>query len=389
MWETSLAPEDRAVRRLVVAIAPDADAAASAWAWSGGGTGIPPLARYLLHAAKLRYELRVWRRDSQARRLQQSLDSLSAELRRAGVSDPAREELLRQSRLDAALLHADLRAMRQTVEIAADNLGRSLDNGRWLVPGGPFADDADLGRWLAQQLDDEASYLAIAAERAGQIPGLLRRDDAAGGTAADARPGRAGHPLDRRKNVFVVYGRDPARWEVFTFLRALGLRPLEWETLVRATRKASPFLSETVRAGLDLACAAVVVMTPEDVVHLHPGLREPREKEFEVRDSLQARPNVLLELGMALAAKPAETIVLMFGEHRPFSDIGGLNSHHRHRQPGMQAQDRRAAGEKGRLPRGRFRGGLAARGKLRRAYRPGPYPGRGSALTSPAPMRPV
>jgi hypothetical protein len=101
VWETSLAPEDRAVRRLVVAIAPDADAAASAWVWSDGGTGIPPLARYLLHAAKLRYELRVWRRDSQARRLQQSLDSLSAELRRASVSDPAREELLRQSRLDA------------------------------------------------------------------------------------------------------------------------------------------------------------------------------------------------------------------------------------------------------------------------------------------------
>jgi predicted nucleotide-binding protein len=69
----------------------------------------------------------------------------------------------------------------------------------------------------------------------------------------------------------------------------------------------------------------VVLMTPEDVVHLHPDLHEAREKETEVRDTLQARPNVLLELGMALAAKPAGTVVLMVGEHRPVTDLGGVN----------------------------------------------------------------
>src|ERR1700722_19091078 len=98
-------------------MAPEADPAASAWAWSDSTAAIPPAARYLLHAAKVRYELRVWRRDSQAYRLRESLDTLAAELRRAGTSDPAMRELLRLRRMDAVSQHADLLAMRRTVEI--------------------------------------------------------------------------------------------------------------------------------------------------------------------------------------------------------------------------------------------------------------------------------
>ncbi len=73
--------DERRLRRLVIAIAPDADPAAFAWAWSQGGTAIPPLARYLLHAAKLRYQLRVWQRDGQARQVRGALDAVSRELR--------------------------------------------------------------------------------------------------------------------------------------------------------------------------------------------------------------------------------------------------------------------------------------------------------------------
>ena len=40
---------------------------------------------------------------------------------------------------------------------------------------------------------------------------------------------------------------------------------------------------------------------------------------------MQARPNVLLELGMALAAKPEETLVLVAGEQRPVTDLGGMS----------------------------------------------------------------
>jgi len=43
--------------------------------------------------------------------------------------------------------------------------------------------------------------------------------------------------------VFVVHGRNVAvRDSMFNFLRAIGLRPLEWETAVGLTAKASPYI---------------------------------------------------------------------------------------------------------------------------------------------------
>jgi predicted nucleotide-binding protein len=334
LWETATAPEDRMLRRFVLAIAPDADAAASAWVWSRGDVAIPPLARYLLHAAKLRYEMRVWRSDSQARELRATLDALSTEFRRLGASDPARERLLRLRSLDVNLLNADLRDLRHSVEIAADNLSRAFDLSGLLVPGGAFADDAALAQSMLEALDDEVAYLSRAAERAEltQRAAQDRRPAPAPQEPAPAPQEPAPAPQeppgqdDLRRNVFVVYGRDePARRAVFEFLRAIGLRPLEWETLARATGKGAPSLSETVRTGLAMSRAVVVLMTPEDVVHLHPDLHEADEAKAETADALQARPNVLLELGMALAAHPNGTLVLMFGDHRPVTDLGGIN----------------------------------------------------------------
>jgi predicted nucleotide-binding protein len=335
LWETATEPDDRMLRRFVLAIAPDAEAAASAWAWSRGDVAIPPLARYLLHAAKLRYELRVWRSDGQARELRAALDTVSTEFRRLGASDPAKQRLLQLRSLDVKLLDADLRDLRQSVEIAAGNLPRAFDLSGLLVPGSAFADDAALAQSMLEALDDEVAYLGRAAERAelSQRAGQDGRrtevlEEPLSATASSEQGASAGQAAtaDLRRNVFVVYGRDElARRAVFEFLRAIGLRPLEWEPLVRATGKSAPSLSETVRTGLAMTRAVVVLMTPEDVVHLHPELHEAHEAEAETADALQARPNVLLELGMALAAHPNGTLVLMFGDHRPVTDLGGIN----------------------------------------------------------------
>jgi hypothetical protein len=252
VWEAGTGPEARVTRRLVIPMEPAADPAASAWAWSGSDTAIPPLARYLLHAAKIRYELGVWERDSQARQLQESLDTLGAELRRANMADRAKLELLRLRRMDAVFLHADLLALRRTVEIAADNLGRGIDLSSLAIPGSLFAADAALARWLLERLEDEAGYLAIASDRAGQL--LTVPPPAGAGPVAAATIPAAERVVDHdpRQNVFVIYGRDdPARRAVFDFLRSLGLRPLEWEELVKATGKMAPFLSETVQGPGD------------------------------------------------------------------------------------------------------------------------------------------
>ncbi|GII88922.1 hypothetical protein Ssi03_69120 [Sphaerisporangium siamense] len=354
LWETVPAPDERPARRFLLAIAPDADPAASAWVWSRGDTAIPPLARYLLHAAKIRYELRVWLRDGQARHLRDTIERLATEMRRLGAGAAAQAELLRLRRMDALMLHTDLRALRHTVDIAADNLGRAFDLSALMAPSGPFADDAGLARSLLERLDDELAYLAMATDRATHLTthdipvltppatavippppaGLVipppTKPEAASMAARPSIAVPLGVPpitgVADAKNVFVVYGRDePVRQAVFTFLRALDLRPLQWEDLVKMTGKPSPFLGEVVARSMLLAQAVVVVMTPEDVVHLHPDLHEPQESSAEARHSLQARPNVLLELGMALAVHPDRTLILLIGDQRPVTDLGGRN----------------------------------------------------------------
>ncbi|WP_211588515.1 TIR domain-containing protein [Allorhizocola rhizosphaerae] len=128
------------------------------------------------------------------------------------------------------------------------------------------------------------------------------------------------------RDVFVVHGRDEQlREEFFDFLRALDLRPLEWETIVAATGQTAPSLLTVILTALKHAQAIVVLLSPDDMVQLHPSLREPREPVQEVSPMMQPRPNVLVELGMALASCPEQTIVVEVGHLRPVADLGGLN----------------------------------------------------------------
>jgi hypothetical protein len=51
--------------------------------------------------------------------------------------------------------------------------------------------------------------------------------------------------LDRARKVFVVHGRNgAARSALFTFLRALGLAPIEWSEAVRMTGEGSPYIGQ-------------------------------------------------------------------------------------------------------------------------------------------------
>jgi predicted nucleotide-binding protein len=134
---------------------------------------------------------------------------------------------------------------------------------------------------------------------------------------------------DADRSIFVVYGRDTAvNNAVFRLLRNLDLKPLEWEKLVRGNRdgRMTPILGDVVINAPRLAAAAVVILTPEDAVMLHPELRKPREDAFELHPTLQPRPNVLVELGIVLGVYPERTLILEFGELRPIADLGGFNS---------------------------------------------------------------
>lgn len=129
--------------------------------------------------------------------------------------------------------------------------------------------------------------------------------------------------VDTRK-VFVVHGRNnAAREALFTFLRAIGLHPLEWSEMVQATGKASPYIGEVLETGFSIAQAVVVLMTPDDEARLREQYRGPDEPSSETDLTPQPRPNVLLEAGMALGLFPERTVIVELGQLRPVSDIGG------------------------------------------------------------------
>ncbi|MBA3807041.1 MAG: nucleotide-binding protein [Solirubrobacterales bacterium] len=134
----------------------------------------------------------------------------------------------------------------------------------------------------------------------------------------------ASAPSDSPRTVFVVHGRNiAARDAMYEFLRSLGLEPLDWEKLLAATGEAAPYVGEVLAAGIPMAQAVVVLLTPDDEARVRPAFVEPRDPAHERELTHQARPNVLFEAGMSLAIHPKSTILVELGELRPFSDVAG------------------------------------------------------------------
>jgi predicted nucleotide-binding protein len=123
--------------------------------------------------------------------------------------------------------------------------------------------------------------------------------------------------------VFVVHGRDTTTLSSLkTLLRAAGLKPLDWEDVVSWTGSSSPTTLEVVRRGISQSQAVLILVTPDEHAELRSDLRRsPMESE----GGFQPRPNVLVEIGMAVAMNPERTILLRIGSVRPVSDIAGIN----------------------------------------------------------------
>jgi hypothetical protein len=178
-------------RRLLAIAGAHNEPALDDWTWAGDGPGLPPLTRYLMHAAKLRYQHNV---------LQASMPDLRAVIARAergcGVLDellhtqePPLRQLLEadralstaqtdQSGLIAAL--SDVQDMARTIHIAERNMTAALGDTTKTAPGGPPALDRDLVTWLDEQLRTEETYLHSAHRRVREVSRLA-------GTAIDQR----------------------------------------------------------------------------------------------------------------------------------------------------------------------------------------------------------
>lgn len=134
---------------------------------------------------------------------------------------------------------------------------------------------------------------------------------------------------ESRQTVFVVHGRDAlARQEMFAFLRALGLNPLEWSAAIRMTGKGAPHIGEVLDTAFHRAAAVVVLLTGDDEARLLKKYVTKTDPTLEKVLTSQPRPNVLFEAGLAFGKKPDRTILVQFTEVRPFSDVAGRHIVH-------------------------------------------------------------
>ena len=127
-------------------------------------------------------------------------------------------------------------------------------------------------------------------------------------------------------SVFVVHGRNSAvRDAMFSFLRAIGLKPIEWSEAVLATGRPTPYIGDILDAAFSQAQAVVVLLTPDDEAWLRPKFAQDDDPPHERDLSGQARPNVLFEAGMAMGRDSERTVLVEIGRLRPFSDIAGMH----------------------------------------------------------------
>lgn len=133
-------------------------------------------------------------------------------------------------------------------------------------------------------------------------------------------------PGDRR-SVFLVHGRDRAAAQAMRdFLRAMRLEVIDWEHAVALTGEPSPYVGDVVFAGMKLADAVVVLLTPDDLVRLREDLQGEDEAADDKFVRGQARPNVIYEAGIADALGRSRTVLAEVGNVRALSDLGGRNT---------------------------------------------------------------
>lgn len=128
---------------------------------------------------------------------------------------------------------------------------------------------------------------------------------------------------DISKNVFIVHGRNlKLKQELFTFLRSIGLNPLEWEEIVSLTNETTPSIYKIIETGFNNSQAIIVLLTGDDLADLNPRYKS---EEDAIKLEPQPRQNVIFEAGLAFGMKPKQTILLKSGFLREMSDVSGLH----------------------------------------------------------------
>ena len=195
-----------------------------------------------------------------------------------------------------------------------------------------YAEEFENIRFAPGMYDGEATaYRSGLDQASAMLTSMIHEIEEYWPDVADLREETVRHAANvpvpiRIDQVFVVHGRNQAaRDAMFTYLRTIGLHPLEWNEAVRATGKPMPYIGEILDAAFAQAGAVVVLMTPDDEARLREQFRSPSDPPHETELTGQARANVLFEAGMAMGRNADRTILVELGSLRPFSDVAGLH----------------------------------------------------------------
>ena len=129
------------------------------------------------------------------------------------------------------------------------------------------------------------------------------------------------------KKVFIVHGRDMEfKNKIVNFLRALSLQPLEWDSVVGETGKATPTTHEVIIKGFEIAQVIIVLLTGDDEGKLIDKFIKDTDDDLERTISPQPRLNVVYEAGLAFGINPKRTLIVRKpGDFRKISDVDGFN----------------------------------------------------------------
>jgi predicted nucleotide-binding protein len=129
-------------------------------------------------------------------------------------------------------------------------------------------------------------------------------------------------PLQDPGKVFIVHGRDLKLLDnLGDLLRSVGLTPLSWEEARSLTGKPTPFTEEVVTTAFSKAQAIIILISPDERVQLRNELAADGNADI----GHQPRPNVIWEMGLAMAMHHERTILLEVGAVRTLSDLAGRN----------------------------------------------------------------
>ncbi|MEU1647244.1 CATRA conflict system CASPASE/TPR repeat-associated protein [Micromonospora zamorensis] len=273
VWEVGL-PGDGPARRLVAIGRPGQHDALSRLAWSDGSAAMPPLARYLMHAAKLRHQSRVRNRD----------DQRIAELTEQATTHP---ETVDPEVFNSTLLA--LHRMRRSAVTASTNMTRSLPD--------PLPSDLALADTLLNALGDDIRRLESARERIGRsLP------------AGPAEVVPASEP-EEALEFRVAFGIDVVEFSSRSYSRQLDVRRRLAEMVVQVLAALGLELHETDRQ--DAGDGLMIVLSPRiAVTHALPVLL------YRWRDAVAAdnagHPEDRIRLRLSIASGPLTAAPLGF-----------------------------------------------------------------------------